>query len=711
MEKKGDKRVTPAVAGVMDPGNLLLIAYVVVVAIMALLGSFQAVEAGQENDLVEMSEVRGGELLFRSDEEDRFKPALQLATKVDISISGMIGRIRVQQRFTNSTDQWQEGLYVFPLPDESAVDSLQMKIGERLIEGMVREREEAKKTYEAARERGQKASLLVQERANIFTSRVANIGPKETVEVIIEYQEDIRYIDNTFSLRFPMVVGPRYIPGQPLAGEDELFSVNGTGWAVDTDRVADASRITPHVTGPESDPVNPVELRIDLMAGFPLLEVKSLYHGIKIIEKAEDHREIVFDGTVHAERDFVLQWRAAPGRSPRAAFFSESVGGDRYLLVMLLPQAQGDESEKLPREVVFILDVSGSMAGDSISQAKEALLLAVSRLGASDRFNVIAFNNSPIPLFDRARPVNPDTTDQARRFITRLTAQGGTEIRSALELALDGQEGGDRIRQLLFLTDGCVGNEEELLGLISKKLGDSRLFTIGIGSAPNSYFMSRAATMGRGSFTYIGKPGEFHHKMMKLVHKLEHPALTDISLSFGENSGEVEIYPAPLPDLYHGEPLVAAVRVSGGAADRVSLGGSLAATHYQKEISFSSSGVRQGVAKLWARKKIRSLMDSRSRGADREEVRKQVIDVALTHHLVSKYTSLVAVEKEVSRPSGEKSALQNIKTNLPEGWRHDAVFGGSSRTATGADLSIICGLLLLFSCLLLAVGVRRRVAV
>ncbi|MBU0945382.1 MAG: marine proteobacterial sortase target protein [Proteobacteria bacterium] len=694
----------------LDPGNMLFVLYVGFVLGLILLAMVvdgqAAVDRGDRGGY-SLSEVRQGELLFPGTKAGEYLPAPRLSQDVEIYVSAMVARTVLRQRFLNGSRTWQEAIYVFPLPDESGVDQLRIRVGERLIEGEIREKIEARKIYEQARKEGKKASLLAQERPNIFTVSVANIGPGEEVEVEIEYQQVVELRDGTFSLRFPMVVGPRYIPGTPLAeeGDERELHFAGSGWSLATDQVPDAPRITPPVATARENPLNPLRLMVELAAGFPVARVESLYHGIRVADEGEGIQVIRFSGEVVADRDFVLEWEAEKLDSPHAALFSENRGQSDYLLLMLMPPQGENRGPAVARELIFVLDTSGSMAGPSIIQAREALVLALSRLHDSDRFNVIEFNSTARKLFSRAEAADNEHRKRAIRFVQSLQADGGTEIASALELALDGRQDHERIRQVIFLTDGSVGNEENLLAMIDSRLGDSRLFTVGIGSAPNSYFMSRAAAMGRGSFTSIGKVEEVQEKMMALFEKLEHPAVT--ALRVEDSKGQaLEYYPHPLPDLYQGEPLLISLKRSG-QSDGLRITGRLGDHPWQQQVAPRTVARRPGIARLWARKKIRTLMDSLALGGGEKEIRGEVLATALEHHLVSRYTSLVAVEKQVSRPPVQGLEQTTLPTNLPQGWQANKIFGGTSQTATPAARHLLLGGFLLLIALLLVDRKRR----
>ena len=636
--------------------------------------------------LERLGDAKQGRLVFKS--KDGMLAAPTLKTDVHMRITGMIARVKVEQHFKNPTNDWMEGVYVFPLPEESAVDHLDMKIGERVIEGQIKEKEQAKKAYEAAKQEGKKATLLEQERANIFTTNVANIGPLEEITVTIEYQETLRYDQGQFRVRFPMVVAPRYLPGSPLASD-----FVGTGLSRNTDLVPDAIRITPPVLHPSKGPINPVSIKIDLDAGFQLAQLESPYHKTDMKQDGHRYSISLAAGETPANRDFELVWKPEVGDKPQAAVFTETKKDKTYALVMVMPPSAASEAKTrpMPREVIFVIDTSGSMEGMSMEQARESLILALGRLTPQDRFNVIQFNSYTSKLYPDSVPVNSRTLRDAQDYARNLRANGGTEIAGALDAALIGSDNPNVIRQVVFMTDGSVGNEEALFGIIRKKLGDSRLFTIGIGSAPNSLFMTKAAEFGHGTFTYIGKVEEVNEKMSGLFRKLENPVLTNISVRL-PGVIEGEMWPRQLPDLYAGEPVMLSAMLNDTGAD-MTVSGTRGAVKWSTKLALASNKTESGVAVLWARKKISSLMDTAHTNPD--EAKNAIITTALDHHLVSKYTSLVAIDVTPSRSSGAALNTGAVATNLPEGWNHEAVFGQLPKTATPADLNMLIGLALL----------------
>ena len=635
-----------------------------------------------------IDDVGSGSLLFETAKPGRYVAAPTVVTEIDMRVGGLVARVTVRQQFYNPTDGWLEGTYVFPLPENAAVDRMRLTVGTHEIEARIAERAAARKAYRKARREGRRAALIEQQRPNIFTNAVANIGPKEVVTVELRYHQTLRYDHGRFRLRFPMVVAPRYFPG-PVT----VARAGDKGWASRMDAVrdgaADARRITSPVRHPDTGLINPVTLRIRLDAGFRLAELYSPYHGIHVSDRGEGTATIVLDrGAAPADRDFELVWVPETSAAPVAGLFRETIGTDTYLLAMVLPPrgdgaSDGAGDAAPPRDAVFVIDRSGSMAGRSIEQAKAALTLALDRLRPVDRFQIIRFSNAHDALFGGLRPVSPGTIGRAKAYVAATRAEGGTVMLPALRRALTGPRPRGRLRQVVFLTDGAVGNEVALLKEISRLLHGSRLFTVGIGSAPNGYFMRRAAAAGRGTFTYIGKLEETAARMDGLFRKLERPVLTDVMTRWSTADGgsnAVDSYPKLPPDLYHGEPLVLAARLPAGAGvEALELTARLGNRQWRHVLDLAGARQAEGIGAVWGRARISELMDSLREGADPASVRAGVIETALAHSLVSRYTSLVAVAREVVRPADTPLASATVEHNLPRGWDYDKVFGDRLR--------------------------------
>ena len=644
------------------------------VLVLTIFGQARAGEA--KLALITPNDVQAGSLLLKSNSEGKYLEAPRLATDFKVTVSGPTARTIVTQRFENPADGFVEGVYVFPLPENSAVDTLKIIEGNRVIVGEVKERQQAKVIYETAKANGQAAALLEQERPNIFTNSVANIGPHETVIVQIEYQETVKQSSGVFSLRLPLVVGPRYIP-DPIVQNVELSS---SGFAK---QVTDAERISPPVLDPKVfAPVNPTTISITLNAGFELGEVKSLYHAIKT--DPQTHVISLADENVPADKDFALEWQAA-GTAPQAGLFTETVNGKNYLLGFVTPPVTQVAGVVKPRETVFVIDNSGSMEGASMPQAKDSLIFGLEQLKPGDLFNVIRFDDTMDVLFASSVAANKENIDKAKAFVTALNANGGTEMVPPMTAALQDQHPADtsHLRQVVFLTDGDIGNEEALFSTITKNRGRSRVFMVGIGSAPNTYLMTRAAELGRGTFTHIGDGAEVVAKMQDLYTKIGNPVVTELKAELVGNSARIT--PDMLPDLYRGEPVLLMAEAKD-LTGSLKISGNIGEQPWEVTLPISKAAKGDGISKLWARRKIADFEVASTLGTlTYDEANKAILAMAVEHQIVSSQTSLVAVDKTPKRPAGEKLTRADIPLNLPAGWNYDSVFGNDKPVVKQRD--------------------------
>ncbi len=648
-------------------------------------------------DAIRPEQMQTGSLLLRM--KNGYRVATRMNTAIDARVTGLVARVQVRQEFRNDGAEWVEGIYVFPLPDEAAVDRLRMTIGERIIEGEIREKETAKKAYEQAKAGGKKASLVEQQRPNMFTTSVANIAPGETILVEIEYLETLRYAEDTFSIRFPLTMTPRYIPGHALPDR------KGSGWSPDTTQVPDASFITPPVVTRSQE--HKVSFAAEIQAGVPLALVASRYHVVDIDNRDDRYFVSLAGDDVAMDHDIELTWKPVADSAPRAMLFTEDVDGETHALLMMLPpDGYSAPAQRMPRELIFVIDTSGSMHGTSIEQAKRALGLAFGGLMPGDRFNVIQFNSATSALFAGSVEASTSNVAVARRYVNGLSANGGTEMSPALTQALSAVPLESHLRQIIFITDGSVGNEEQLFQLIEDGLGSARLFTVGIGSAPNSWFMRKAAEAGRGTFTTISALHEVSEKMERLFRKLEQPQVTDIELHWPTNI-VAESYPSTAPDLYAGEPITVRAKLSDSlaAGDIVRISGHSVLGGWRADLDRQVGEPRSGIAALWARSRIEDLMDRQRRGRSADETRADVVATALKHHLVSRFTSLVAVDKTPARPAAASLTKEQVPNLLPHGQSAAAIFGFTP-TATSAGIYRLNGVLLMLFGWLLFIYLR-----
>jgi Ca-activated chloride channel homolog len=650
--------------------------------VLFLLSVWPLISRAEPDPITSPEQLQSGGLLFRM--QHGYVVATKLNTDINIEVSGLVARVSVKQAFRNSGQQWVEGVYIFPLPENAAVDRMRLHIGERFIEGEIREKEQAKKEYDKAKKAGKKASLVNQQRANLFTTAIANIAPGETVIVEIEYQQVLHYDEGVFSLRFPMTTTPRYIPGVPTGDR------KGSGWAADTTQVQDASLITPpFVVRSDS---HKVRLQASINAGMALDFVGSRYHPVTVSKNGASYQLTFADANVPIDHDLELTWRPTALSAPRALLFSEDRDSQTHLLLMLMPPDDVNAPViDVPRELILVIDTSGSMHGTSIEQARKAVLLALAGLQPSDRFNVIQFNSVTHALFPNSVDASPDRLHRAEAYVRSLQANGGTEMRAALEKALRSDFDDNFLRQVIFVTDGSVGNEEALFQLIDAELGAARLFTVGIGSAPNGWFMSKAAEAGRGTYTFISALHEVNEKMARLFRKLERPQVTNIDIQWPVGI-VAEAYPATVPDLYSGEPVVVKARLERKpvAGDKVAISGDTVTGTWRVAMALDAEIDSAGIAALWARARIAELENRRRRGEDVEQIRSEIVATAIEHHLVSKYTSLIAVDKTPVRPSFEAMGKDQVPNLLPHGQSQQAILGFAA-TATSAPLSRMLG--------------------
>ncbi|MEH6395041.1 marine proteobacterial sortase target protein [Pseudoalteromonas sp.] len=605
------------------------------------------------------------ELIMFDSNGAKAAPGVIVKSAATMTVTGLINHVVVTQHYRNENPFAVNARYVFPLPEESAVHAMTMHIGERVIKGEIDKKAQAELRFQQAQQAGKQAALVHQQRSNMFVTNVANIGPGDDVQIELKYQEVIDYRSGTFALRFPTTITPRYHPFNAVLQEQgerpnvekqpaSLFAPSG--W------ITPFYATTSHGDAPQSE----FSLTINIDVGLELVDIQSKYHQIAIENPAFGQYQVALNEPNAVNRDFLLEFKPLQKEQAQAAFFTEQLNnGERFGLLMLLPPDDHfTQTQRLAREMIFVVDTSGSMHGQSMEQAKSALHYALSLLDSNDSFNIIGFDDQIMPMSNNPVPANDFNLRRAERFVYNLQADGGTEIKGALDAVLDGREHLGYLRQVVFLTDGSVSNEDTLFKHISAQLGDSRLFTIGIGSAPNSYFMRRAADVGRGTFTYIGSSGDVKPKMQQLFDKLAHPAITQLTLTSEavNQQGEyqqLEYWPSPLPDLYFSEPVMVAVKLDNQAAIRLT--GQTAQGPLAIKLNTQQGQSAQGIARLWARQKIKSLLLYNQQ----EQVKAQVESLALEHQLLSPFTAFVAVEQTPANIFAE----QNVQAanQLPQG--------------------------------------------
>jgi Ca-activated chloride channel homolog len=639
--------------------------------------------------------VNEGSLLYRSPISGRFESIPLVHTDVALDVRGLASAATVTQQYVNSGTEPIEAVYIFPLPHDSAVYDLEIRIGNRLIRSTIREREEAKRVYDSAKSEGKRAALVEEERPNIFTASVANIMPGDHIDVRLRYVQPLNWEDGRIRLVFPMVVGPRYIPGT------QAVSHTGTGWGVDTDAVSDGSRITPPVRNPDSRPGHDISLSVDLDAGFEFGSINSVSHAITVRRLQDGRRHVeLASGTTIPNKDFVLEVQQAESTQPKTTLFlsPDPASGETYFLLSAFPPTV-QPVKRVPVEMLYMIDVSGSMGGTSITQAREALLQALDRLSPGDRFGILAFNHTYHEFASEPLTASSENIAAARRFVQNLEAGGGTEMLPALLHVMRKPETPGYLRHIILLTDGDLGNEEQIFDALRGNLGGARLYTVAIGSSPNFFLATKMAQFGRGTFTHIADIGEIREQMGRLLGTIESPVLTDVKLTF-EGVEVADVYPQRPPDLFLRQPLLLYGRISRGHSGRLRLSARSGDQPYEANFVFNTTNAsfHPGITTLWARQRVEDLIDHwRLSDEDaRAGIRAELIAHAIRYRLVTRFTSLVAVEEIVANASGASTTVP-VAAELPAGMQLEKVFGAPATGTADAFLESLGVALLLLS--------------
>lgn len=644
------------------------------------------------------SRVCEGSLLYRSPISGRFESIPLVHTDVTLDVRGLAAAATVTQQYVNSGTEPIEAVYVFPLPHDSAVYDLEIRIGNRLIRSTIREREEAKRVYDSAKSEGKRAALVEEERPNIFTASVANLMPGDHIDVRLRYVQPLRWEDGRIRLVFPMVVGPRYIPGA------HAVSHTGTGWAVDTDVVPDASRVTPPVHNPDSRPGHDISLSVDLDSGFEFGSINSVSHAITVRRLPDGRRHVeLASGATIPNKDFVLEVQQAESTQPKTSLFlsPDPASGETYFLLSAFPPTV-QPVKRVPIEMLYMIDVSGSMGGTSITQAREALLQALDRLGPNDRFGILAFNHTYREFASAPLTASSENLAAARGFVQDLQAGGGTEMLPALLHVMQKPETPGYLRHIILLTDGDLGNEEQIFAALRVHLSGARLYTVAIGSSPNFFLATKMAQFGRGTFTHITDIGEIRDQMGRLLGTIESPVLTDVKLTF-EGVEVADVYPQRPPDLFLRQPLLLYGRITQGHSGRLRLTARAGDQPYEANFAFDTSvaSFHPGITSLWARQRVEDLIDQwRLSDEDaRAGIRATLVAHAIRYRLVTRFTSLVAVEEIVANTSGA-STIVPVAAELPAGMQMEKVFGAPPTGTADAFLEALGVALLLLGLVL-----------
>jgi Ca-activated chloride channel homolog len=589
-------------------------------------------------------------------------------TDVRIAVAGFLADVRVEQTFVNPFDKKIDAVYQFPLPTRAAVSEMEIDVGARTIRGHIDRRAEARRKYEEARGEGLVAALLTQERPNLFTQSVANLEPAAKVVVRLRYVQPLEYEAGGYELVFPLVAGPRYTPPRKVeekmggkAGGREEAAAGGAGEGQPAPPVLPEGMRSSHDVA--------IEATID--AGVPVAGVNSPSHRIVVAGA----RVTLAAGDTIPNKDFILRYKVAGARPDFAVLTHRAAGpapGSLFLLAQ--PPETAAPADITPREMVFVVDTSSSMAGEPLAKAKEVVRRALAAMGPDDTFQIIRFDDRAGALGARPLANHPRNVALALAWLDALAPGGGTEMTAGVAAALDFPHDPARLRIVAFLTDGYIGNEDDVLRLVGARLGPARLFSFGVGSAVNRYLLEEMARVGRGAVEIVRPDEETRAAVGRFHDRIARPLLTDVSVDWSGLDVRDQV-PAAIPDLFLGQPLVVAARYGrpGRAVVTVNARKAGQPVSFQVPVTLPERDeARPAVGSVWARARIaelsRQLLRLRAGDAEAADLRERITAIALEHHLMSPYTAFVAVDT-TRVTEGGRGAEVAVPVEVPQGVR------------------------------------------
>ena len=593
-------------------------------------------------------------------------------TDVKASITGYIAAVDVTQQFQNPYDSKIEAIYVFPLPHNAAIHEFVMTLGNRKIRGIIREKEEAEQVYAQAKAQGLAASLMTQQRPNIFTQKVANIEPGKQIDVNITYYHTLAYDDGWYEWVFPMVVGPRY---NPAGTQNPITPVpNGTPGAGQKTQVA--------YLKPNERSGHDISLAVNINAGVPIEEVSCVSHQThrkNFRDESGSTTITLASSDALPNKDFVLRYRVA-GEKIKSSLVTHKDDRGGFFTLMLFPPKDLKGLSREPVEMVFLLDVSGSMSGQPWAKVRDAVGVAMRKIDSKDSFQIVTFAGSASALTESPVRATPDTRAMAMAHLQQMREGGGTEMLKGFALAINRAEDTGKRRIVSLMTDGFIGNEANVIGLVDKSRQNTRFFAFGVGSSPNRYLIDGVAKAGAGAAAYVGLQDDAEEVMTQYFDRVSHPALTDIVIDWGGMSVS-DVYPKRLPDLYVGRPVILTGRFTGKATRAIRVTGKAG----ENEIAFNVSSketdtprdefsATRALPSIWARGKIADLADMAGVSDPRGELRAAVKRVAIDFGLMSEFTAFVAVDAG-RRTEGSHGTTVSVPVPVPEGTRYETTVG------------------------------------
>ena len=631
----------------------------------------------------------GGRLVAH--DGDRVVVLPTVSTDVSASIDGDLASVTVRQVFENPGPVPLDATYLFPLQEDAGVHAMTLTTGDEVVRAVIRRRDEARATFEAAKAEGRAAALLTQHRPNMFTQEVANLMPGAPVTVQITYVQAVPRVDGLHELVVPTVVGPRYVPGPEgeRTGEDE-YAPDGAGEGAPGGWSFGPPPALPPVHGltiPEDVSPERLTFAATIRGGVSLSDVASPSHAVRVEEGAVT----LAAGRTIPNRDLILRY-ALGGEEAEAGLLTHTDERGTFFGLLVTPPVAPAEAEIAPRELVFVLDTSGSMGGAPLEASQAFMEAALRALRPDDAFRIVRFS-SGADEFSRA-PVEATRRNvrAGLSYVRRLRADGGTEMIAAMERAFGLPARPGRMRIVVFLTDGYVGNEVEVVRRQAELMGASRVYAFGVGTAPNRHLLSEMARRGRGMLRVIDPTEDGHEAARDLARRIDAPLLTDITLDLGEASALLT--PNPVPDLFAGEAVRVTGRVRGTLPPRATIRGRVGGREATLPVTLTAADGRSALPVVWARGRIGDLMSdlaaprpARLSGLGDEEIEAAVTELGLGFDLVTRWTSFVAVSERVANDDRAATRAADVPIARPAGVPDTAypaaTFGGASAPEPG----------------------------
>jgi Ca-activated chloride channel homolog len=589
------------------------------------------------------------------------------STEVDVNIAGVIADVKVKQSYSNTGKTPIEAIYIFPASTQAAVYEMVMKVNDREIVAIVEEKQSARKLYETAKNEGKTASLLEEQRPNVFQMNVANIMPGAHVEVTLSYTEMLVPSENIYEFVYPTVVGPRYVSNAEYVGEtDENWTAN------------------PYLKEGIA-PTSTFNLKLNISTGIPLKEIRCETHKNNIEYLDKSNAVLTLNDKNGGNKDFIVQYKLAGNQIESGIIVYEDPHGEQYFLGMMQPPERVAPDNIPPREYIFIVDVSGSMSGFPLEISKRLMKELLNGLKPKDKFNIVQFAGGSSTYSKESLYATPENVTKAINYMDNFSGGGGTELLNALHTAMAQNTSEEYSRSFVILTDGYVSVEKETFDYIRNNLGQANFFAFGIGSSVNRYIIEGMAHVGMGEPFIATNQKEAVKQANKMLHHISSPVLTQISY----NLSSIEAYdllPDKIPDLFASRPIIISGKFKGNLSGSIIVNGTYGNKTYKQSLTISKNSEKsdtKALKYLWAREKIRLIGDYNKLSHD-SETQKQIVELGKKYNLLTEYTSFIAIDSEVSNPTSNSVTVKQ-PLPLPDGVSNYAV-GNSTPMARKAYL-------------------------